>query len=83
MNERKRLREIRVKAQRVGHGARDLRDLERVRKPVAEMVGIARRENLRLRFEPAESAGMNYAVAVARKIGAVGMRSFMVSAPSR
>ena len=83
MNERERFGEIGVKAQRIRDGARDLRDFKRVRETVAEMVGIARCEDLRLRFEPAKGAGMNYAIAVAGKIGAVGMRRFSVPAPSR
>src|SRR6266478_6470216 len=37
-----------VQAQRGSDGARDLRDFERVRQAVAEMVGIARGEDLRL-----------------------------------
>src|SRR5580692_299307 len=83
MNECKRFREIRVKVQRVRNSASDLRHFKRVRKTVTEVVGIAGREDLRLGFQPAKSTRMNYAIAIASKIGAVGMRSFSVSAPSR
>ena len=73
VNQRERLGEIGIQVQRAGHGAGDLRDFECVRQPVAKMIGEARGENLRLRFESAESARMDYAIAVARVIVAVGM----------
>ncbi len=41
---------------------------------VAEVVGVAAGENLRLGFEAAEGAGVNDAVAVALKVVAVGVR---------
>ena len=46
------------------------------------MIGEARGENLRLCFQPAESAGMDDAVAVARIVIAIGMRGFRVT-PAR
>ncbi len=70
------LGEIDVEAQRSGDGAGDLRDFEGVGEAVAEVVGVAAGEDLRLGFQAAESAGVNDAVAVALEIVAVGMRGF-------
>ena len=63
-----------------GDGAGDLRDFERVGEAVAEMVGVAAGEDLRLGFEAAEGAGVDDAVAVALKVVAVGMRRFREAA---
>ncbi len=65
--------EIGIQAQGAGDGARDLRDFERVREPVAKVVGIPCGKHLRLCFEAAEGARMNHAVAVPRVVVAVGM----------
>ena len=81
VDERQCLRQIRIESQRGGHGASDLRHFQRMREAIAKMIGEARGENLSLRLEPAESAGMDDAVAVARVVIAVGMRDFRV-APS-
>ena len=72
--------EIDIEIQGSGDGAGDLRDFERVGEAVAEVVGVAAGEDLRLGFEAAESAGVNDAVAVALKIIAVGMRRFREAA---
>ena len=50
-----------------------MRYFERVRQPVAEVVGIATGEDLGLGFETAEGAGVNDAVAVTLEVVAVGM----------
>jgi isopropylmalate/homocitrate/citramalate synthase len=47
---------------------------------VAEVVGIAAGENLRLIFETAKGAGVDDAVAVALEVVAVGMRWFREAA---
>jgi hypothetical protein len=60
-----RLREVLVERQRPRHRARDLRDLERVRQPRAEVVALGRDEDLRLVHEPAERLGVDDPVAVA------------------
>jgi hypothetical protein len=73
MDEREGFSEVGVEFQGSGHGARNLRHFERVREPVPEMIGEARRENLRFRFEAAKGAGMDHAVAIARVVVAVGM----------
>ena len=54
-------------------GARDLRNFNGVREPVAKMVGVAAGENLGLGFQPAKRPRMDYPVAVALKIVAIGM----------
>src|SRR6266849_5459202 len=74
--------ELGVQAKRGSNGARDLRDFERVRQPVAEVIGIARGENLRLGFEAPEGSGVNDAVAIARVNAAVGMLSLRVAPPT-
>src|ERR1700722_5863940 len=75
-----RLGEVDVEADRSRNGAGDLRDFERVREAVAEMIRVAAGEDLSFRFEAAESAGMNDAVAVALKVVAVGVRRFRETA---
>src|SRR4029077_3606569 len=75
--------EISVELQRSGDGARDLRDLQRVREPVAEMVGIPRGEDLCFCFEPAERPRMNHAVAVARVDVAVRVRRLGITPAAR
>src|SRR5712672_1275263 len=54
MNQREGFGKIGVQSQRSGHGARDLRDFESVRETVAEVIGIARGEDLRFCFEAPE-----------------------------
>jgi len=71
-----RLNEFRVEAQGRAHRAGNLCDFKRVGQPIAKMIGEAGAEDLRLRFEPPECAGMDDAVAVARIFAAVGMRGF-------
>ena len=66
--------EIDVEVEGSGDGARDLRDFEGVGEAVAEVVGVAAGEDLRLGFETAKGAGVDDAVAVALKVVAVGMR---------
>jgi len=74
VNERESLGKFGVQAECRSDGAGDLRDFERVRQAIPEMVGKTRGEDLRFGFETAESAGMNDAVAVARVVTAIGMR---------
>src|SRR5882724_1756706 len=81
VDESKRFGELGVQAQRGSDGARDLRDFQRMRQPVAEVVGIARGENLRLGFEAPEGSRVNDAVAISRISAAVGMLRLRV-APS-
>ena len=83
VNKRESFREIGIQAERFRNGARDLRDLERVRQAVAEMIGITSGEDLRFGFEAAKSARMNDAVAVARVFPAIGVRRFGVTAATR
>ena len=67
VNQSESLGKIGVDSQRARHRARDLRHFQRVREPVAKMVGETHGEDLRLRFEPAKRARVNHAVAVARR----------------
>src|SRR5579863_3798781 len=80
VDERERFREIHIQAERAGDGAGDLRDLNRVREPVAEVVGIAASKNLSLVFETAKGSRVNHAIPVALKIVAVGVLRFRKAA---
>ena len=75
--------EIGIQAQAPATVRAILRDFKRVREAIAEMVGVARGEDLRLRFEAAKGAGMDDAVAVARVIVAIGMRRFREAPAAR
>jgi len=78
--ERERFRKISIEIESPRDSSRDLRDLERVRQPIAEMIRVARRENLRLCLESAESARMNYAIAIACVVVAIGMSGLRITA---
>ena len=62
-----------IQPQRGGDGAGDLRNLDGMGQAVAEMVGEAGGEHLRLVLQPAECAGVHDAVAVALEFVAIGM----------
>jgi hypothetical protein len=53
--------------------ARDLRDFNGVRQPVAEMIGVSPREHLGFGFQPAECPRVDYPVTIALKVIPVGM----------
>ena len=83
VRQRQRFREIGIQMQSVGNGARHLRDFQRVREAIAEVIGVARGEDLRLGFQAAESARMDHAVAVARVVVAIGMLRLREAAAAR
>src|SRR5579859_4028483 len=62
------LDEIDIESELSGDGARNLRDLKSMRQAVSKVVGIAAGEDLRLCLKAAESARVNYAVAIALEI---------------
>jgi hypothetical protein len=70
MGQRHSLRQVLVEAQRAGHGAGDLRDLQRMGQAGAEIVALMFHEDLRLVLEPPEGRGMDDPVAVALERGA-------------
>jgi len=80
MDESESLREFRVEAERRGNRASDLRNLESMSEPIAEVIGITDGEDLRLGLKAAEGARMNDAVAVPRVFTAVGMRWLRIAA---
>src|SRR5882762_3029960 len=82
VDESERFGELGVQAQGGSNGARDLRDFQRVRQPVSEVVGIARGENLRLCLEAPEGSRVNDAIAIARVNAAVGMLRLRVAPPT-
>ena len=57
-----------------------MRDFDGVGQAIAKMIGVAAREDLSLRFQTSEGAGMDHSVAVALKIVAVGMGRFGMAA---
>ena len=65
VGERQGLSKFFVESQGTSHCAGYLRDFDRVCQAIAEVVGKAGCENLRLAFHPPESARMNDPVAVA------------------
>ena len=65
VDQRHRLGQVLVAAQRPRQRAGDLRHLDRMRQPRAVVVALMRDEDLRLVLEPAEGGGMDDAVAVA------------------
>ena len=73
VREHDRLDQILVRAERARDGARDLRDLERVREPIPEVVALVVREDLRLVLQAAERARVQHAVAVALEHGAIAV----------
>jgi hypothetical protein len=72
----KSFRQIDIEVKGSRDGARDLGDFERMRQAIAEMIGVAAREHLRLGFQAPESSGVNDAVAVTLKVITVGMAGF-------
>src|SRR5208282_5375115 len=83
VDEGKRFGEIGVQLQSARYRARDLCNFQRVREPVAKVIGKASREYLRFRFETAERAGMDYAVAVAGVVIAIRMPRLGVAPSAR
>ena len=59
----------------------NLRDFNRVRQPVAEVIGELGRKNLRLILQPAKGARMNNAVAIALEDVAVRVLGLGVTSP--
>jgi hypothetical protein len=80
VHECERFDQVSIQSQLRGDRAGDLRDLDGMRKPVAEMIGIPAGEDLRLCFQPSKSAGMHHAVPVALEVVPVRMRGFGMSA---
>ena len=74
VNQRKRLHQVRIQAQRLRHRAADLRDFQGVGQSIAKVIGIAPGKNLGLVFQAAKGAGMDDAVAVALIIVSIGVR---------
>ena len=75
--------QVLVELQRAGDGARQLRDLDRMREPGAEQVAFVVEEHLRLVDEPAKSGRVDDAVAVALKVVARRRGRDGVAPPAR
>ena len=76
MDQSQGLDQIHVQSHQPGDRARDLGDLNRMGQPVAEMIGEARREDLRLVFQPPKGPGMENAVAIPLVIVAIAVQGF-------
>ncbi len=61
------------------HRARDLRHLDGVRQPVAEVIGNAGGKDLHLVFQPAKRSGVDNAITIALEFTAVRMRKLRVA----
>ncbi len=83
VNQRQGLGQIGVQRERARDGARDLRDFQRMRQAIAEVVGESCGEDLGLGFQAPERARVDDAVAVARVVVTVGMRRFRKAAAAR
>ena len=83
VGERERFRQVFIQPQCICHGAGDLRDLDRMSKAVTKMIRQRGREDLRLMFQPPESARMNNAVAIALERVAIRMFGLRVPAAAR
>ncbi len=83
VRQRQRFGQIFIHAQNARHRARDLRDLNGMRQPVAKVIRNAGRENLRFVFEAPERPRVNHAVAVALKRIAIRMRQFGIASSAR
>ena len=77
--ERDRLGQIFVEREAARNGARDLRNVDGVREPRAEMVAFGRKKDLRLVFQAQKGLGINEAVAVALEVGAGMLMCVMVT----
>ena len=83
MHQRESLDQIGIQVETRRDGARDLRNLDRMGQPGAEVVGDTMSENLSLILKPAKGAGVNDAVAVALERGAIGMLGLGVAPSAR
>jgi hypothetical protein len=83
VHQRESLGQIRIQAQSRRNSSRNLSNFQGVRESIAKVVGKTRGKNLRLGFQPAESARMYYAVAVAGVFTAVMMRGFGIAPATR
>src|SRR6266576_2295294 len=82
MDKSERFGKLRVQSQCRSNGAGNLRDFQRMRQAIAEMVRIARSEYLRLGFEASKRTGMDNPIAVTRVVTAVRVRWFGITLPA-
>ena len=78
-----RLDQFRIQRQSVRNCSRYLRNFQRVRQPVPEMIGKSRGEYLRLGFQAPESPRVNDSIAVPSILATVGMRLLRVAPSAR
>src|ERR1700733_4313717 len=82
VDESERFGQASVEPQGVGNCARNLSYLDGMGQAIAKMVGVASGENLRLGFQTAKGARVNYAIAIASVVVAVRMLRFGKAAPA-
>ncbi len=83
VRQRDRFRQILVQRQRARDRPANGRHLDRMRQPRAQVIARAIEEDLRLVFQPAESARMNDPRPVALKLRPISVTSFGKSPPPR
>jgi hypothetical protein len=72
--------QVAIKSELGPDGARNLRDLDGVRQPIAKVVGVAAGKDLRLGFQSPKGARMDNAVAIPLKVVTVRMGRLGVAA---
>ena len=83
VGQRQRLRQILAQPQDRRDGPGNLRNLQGVGETIAEVVGEAGSEDLGLVLQTPECPRVNYAVAIAAKFVAIGVRQFGITAAAR
>jgi hypothetical protein len=75
--------EVLINAQNARYSPGNLRNLDRMRQPVAKVIRNPGREHLGFIFQPAERPGMDHAVAITLERIPVRMRQFRIAAAAR
>jgi hypothetical protein len=73
MNQRQRFRQIFIEPERTSRRTGNLRHFNGVRQPIAEVIGKARCEDLRLVFQPPERTCMHNTIPVTLKLISVAV----------
>ena len=73
VHQRQRFREFRVQTESLRDGARNLSHFDGVRQPIAEMIGVAGRKDLRFSLQAPKCARVDHAIAIPRIFVPIGM----------
>src|SRR5271166_1049421 len=83
MDQSQRLDQVYIESNLRGDRPRNLCHFNRMCQPVAKMVGVSPRKDLRFRFQPPKRASMHDAIAIALKVVAVRMGRLRMTASAR